>query len=93
MPSVYWISEPAQFRLSPIFGFNRVNLHAIINDHSGDLQRRAFIYYKHVAALVRQHKAELDKEKQEYLEDLIRQYVENQGYMLRHGLDPGQKPL
>ena len=91
--AIYWMSAPAEFQLSPIFGFGRANLQAIINDHTGELQRRAFIYYKHVAALMRQRKAEMDIEKQEYLEDLIRQYVENQSYMIRHGLDPGQKSL
>ena len=82
-----------QEALAPIFGLRRAHLDAIINDHSGELQRRALIIYKTVAALERIRRKQLKEDQEWYLEWLTNLYNENQAFMLSHGFDPGRKPL
>ena len=93
MPAIYWITDTGQQALAPIFGLRNFNLHAIINDESGQLQTEAWRRYKLIMALERKYKERIKKEHAEWLKELEKLYNSNQEWMLKHGLDPGLKPL
>ena len=90
---IVWMHLAAQEALAPIFGLRNANLHAIINDTSGQLQREAWRRYKTVRKMNRKYENSLRHDKAWSLRFWRRIYRQNQAIMLQAGLSPGLPPV
>jgi len=82
-------SSETRESLCVLFGVNMLRLQEIINDTSGELQRKAFAAYKTIMWLDARNKRREAIRRRLFIRWLRRIYRSNQSEMRAYGLEPG----